>query len=157
MKGLVYRGMSTELFTQVTQKIQLQCIFLDDSFSNFSKYRQNVFPVPTTKAYRGSRGIAPVHLNITSHKSNPLSIPQGYTDLYPGSHGRCGRVTLLRYTVTHWLTGLWSTQAKVVGIMLKAAWHWGSDSSVSRFPWGTRPYPIVCRPSICGGLRGRTS
>ena len=26
--------------------------------------------------------------------------------------------------------GLWSTQAKVVGIVLKAAWHWGSDSSV---------------------------
>jgi hypothetical protein len=30
---------------------------------------------------------------------------------------------------THWLTGLWSTQAKVEG-MLKAAWHWCSDSSV---------------------------
>jgi len=24
-----------------------------------------------------------------------------------------------------WLTGLWSTQAKVEGIVLKAAWHWG--------------------------------
>jgi hypothetical protein len=29
-----------------------------------------------------------------------------------------------------WLMGLWSTQATVEGIMLKAAWHWGSDSSV---------------------------
>jgi len=26
--------------------------------------------------------------------------------------------------------GLWSTQAKVEGIMLKAAWHWGRDCSV---------------------------
>jgi hypothetical protein len=24
---------------------------------------------------------------------------------------------------THWLMGLWSTQAKVEGIVLKAAWH----------------------------------
>jgi hypothetical protein len=31
---------------------------------------------------------------------------------------------------TRWLVGLWSTQAKVEGIVLKAAWHWGSDSSV---------------------------
>jgi len=32
------------------------------------------------------------------------------------------------YYDTRWLTGLWSTQAKVEGIVLKAAWHWGSDS-----------------------------
>ena len=31
---------------------------------------------------------------------------------------------------THWLTGLWSTQAKVEGIVPRAAWHWGRDSSV---------------------------
>jgi hypothetical protein len=31
---------------------------------------------------------------------------------------------------TRWLTGLWSTPAKVQGILLKAAWHWGRDSSV---------------------------
>jgi len=29
-----------------------------------------------------------------------------------------------------WLTGLWSTQAKVEDIMLNAAWHWGRDCSV---------------------------
>jgi hypothetical protein len=28
-----------------------------------------------------------------------------------------------------WLTGLWSPQAKVEGIVLKAAWHWGRDYS----------------------------
>jgi len=33
------------------------------------------------------------------------------------------------YNNTRWLTGLWSTQAKMEGIMLKAAWHWGGDSS----------------------------
>jgi hypothetical protein len=33
------------------------------------------------------------------------------------------------------LTGLWSTQAKVV-IVLKAAWHWGRDSSVINNPLG---------------------
>jgi len=36
----------------------------------------------------------------------------------------------MRVTMTHWLTGLWSTHAKVEGIVLKAAWHWGSDISV---------------------------
>jgi hypothetical protein len=35
---------------------------------------------------------------------------------------------------THWLTELWSTPAKVEGIVLKAAWHWGSDSSVINEP-----------------------
>jgi hypothetical protein len=36
---------------------------------------------------------------------------------------------------THRLTGFWSTQAKVEG-MSKAAWHWGSDSSVINDPLG---------------------
>jgi len=34
------------------------------------------------------------------------------------------------------LTGLWSTQAKVEGIVLKAAVHWGSNSSVINNPFG---------------------
>jgi hypothetical protein len=34
------------------------------------------------------------------------------------------------YYDTRWLTGLWSTQAKVEGIMLKAAWHCSYDSCV---------------------------
>jgi hypothetical protein len=32
--------------------------------------------------------------------------------------------------------GLWSTQAKVEGIVLKAAWHWGIYSSVVNDPVG---------------------
>ena len=35
-----------------------------------------------------------------------------------------------------WLTGFWSTQAKVEGIMPRAAWHWSSDSSVTNDPFG---------------------
>ena len=40
------------------------------------------------------------------------------------------------YYDTGWLMGLWSTQTKVEGIVLKAAWHWGSDSSVANDPLG---------------------
>jgi len=43
---------------------------------------------------------------------------------------------MLRVTMTRWLTRLWSTQAKVEGVVLKAAWHWGSDSSVVNNPFG---------------------
>jgi len=38
------------------------------------------------------------------------------------------------YQDTLWLTGIWSTQAKVEGIVLKAEWHWGSDSGVINDP-----------------------
>jgi len=58
--------------------------------------------------------------------------------------------------MTHWLLGVWSTQAKVEGIVPKAAWHWDRDSSiVNDPPWGTRPHPTVCRPSVSVGLHGR--
>jgi hypothetical protein len=40
------------------------------------------------------------------------------------------------YSTTHWLTGLWSNQAKVEGIVQRAAWHWGSESSVINDPLG---------------------
>ena len=35
-----------------------------------------------------------------------------------GGSNRCGGDTLLRVAMTRWLTGLWSTQAKVEGIVL---------------------------------------
>ena len=38
------------------------------------------------------------------------------------------------YFYTRWLTGLRSTQAKVEGIIPRAVWHWGSDSSVINNP-----------------------
>jgi len=40
------------------------------------------------------------------------------------------------YYVTRWLMGLWSTQAKVEGIVLMAVMHWGSGSSVINNPFG---------------------
>ena len=44
------------------------------------------------------------------------------------------------YYNTRWLTGLWSTQAKVEGIMLKAVWHWGRVCSVINDPLGEPGY-----------------
>ncbi len=52
---------------------------------------------------------------------------------------------------TRWLTGLWSThtQAKVEGIVLRSAWHWGIGGSVINNPLEEPGHtPIVCRPSV---------
>jgi hypothetical protein len=58
--------------------------------------------------------------------------------------------------MTHWLIGLWSTQAKVEGIVLKAAWQRGIDSSVIDNPLGepgcTPRY--VGLPSAWGSVDG---
>jgi len=35
-----------------------------------------------------------------------------------------------------WLAGFWSTQVKVEGIGLKAAWHWGRDCNIVNNPLG---------------------
>ena len=59
---------------------------------------------------------------------------EDHTLLYPGSRGRvypdggCYN--------TCWLMVLWSTQAKVEGIVARAAWHWGRDCSVVNDPLG---------------------
>ena len=60
------------------------------------------------------------------------------------------------YYDTCWLTGLWSTQAKAEGIMLKAAWHWGSDSSGVNNPLGEPgSTPLyVSLLSVWGSLEG---
>jgi hypothetical protein len=39
--------------------------------------------------------------------------------------------------------GLWSTQTKVEGIMLKAAWHWGSESSIIDDPLGEPDHTLL--------------
>jgi hypothetical protein len=75
---------------------------------------------------------------------------------------------------TCWLTGHWSTQAKVAGIVPKAAWHWGRESSVVNDPlgqpgctplnvgppsaWGSVDsdltfFPYVCRRAPFWGLQ----
>ena len=60
------------------------------------------------------------------------------------------------YNDTRWLTGLWSTQAKVEGIVLKAACRWGSDSSVVNDPLGEpdRTPLYVGLPSAWGSVDG---
>ena len=60
------------------------------------------------------------------------------------------------YYNRRWLTGLWSTQAKVEGIVLKAAWHWGRDCSVLNDPHGeTDCTPLyVGLPSTWGFVDG---
>jgi len=57
---------------------------------------------------------------------------------------------------TGWLTGLWSTQAKVEGIVLKGAWHWGTDCSVLNDPLGesSRTPLYVGLPSTWGSVGG---
>jgi hypothetical protein len=52
----------------------------------------------------------------------------------------CGGCTLFKgYYGTRWL---WSTQTKVEGFVLKAAWQWGSDSSVVNDPLGYQGAPL---------------
>jgi len=57
---------------------------------------------------------------------------------------------------TGWLTGPWSTQAKVEGTVPKAAWHGGRDSSVVNNPLGEpgRTPLYVGFPSAWGSVDG---
>ena len=52
--------------------------------------------------------------------------------------------------------GLWSTQAKVEGIVLKAAWNWVRDCSVFNDPLGEpgRTVLYVGLPSTWGSVDG---
>jgi hypothetical protein len=60
------------------------------------------------------------------------------------------------YYDTHWQKGLWSTQAKVESIVLKAAWYRGRDSSVVNDPHGKPDCTplLVGHPSALGSLDG---
>jgi hypothetical protein len=67
----------------------------------------------------------------------------------------------MRYSVegyydTLCLTELWFTQAIVEDIVLKAAWHWCSDSSVVNDHLGEpgRTPLYVCLPSAWGSVDG---
>jgi len=82
-----------------------------------------------------------VHPRTAFHKSKPSSVPRGIVDSYStlrhvGGGNSCGGHSLMRVAMTRWLTGLWSTQAKMEGLVLKAAWHWGRDCSVVNDPLG---------------------
>jgi hypothetical protein len=60
------------------------------------------------------------------------------------------------YCVTCWLRGLGSTLAKVESIMLKDAWHWGSNNSVVNGPLGepSRTAFFAGLPSTLGSVDG---
>jgi len=60
------------------------------------------------------------------------------------------------YYDSRWLTGLWSTQAKVEDIVLRAAWHWGRDCSVLNDPLGEPGRTPLCvgLPSAWGSTDG---
>ena len=81
------------------------------------------------------------NLYLAPHTSNPLSVPQGYVDSYStlgpveGGNSVKGQPDEGYYD-TAWLTGLLSTQAKVEGIVLKAARNWSNDCSVVKDPLG---------------------
>jgi hypothetical protein len=58
--------------------------------------------------------------------------------------------------MTRWLMGFMSTQAKAEGIVLKAVWHWCSNSSVVNDPLGEpgRTPLHVGLLSTCGSVDG---
>jgi hypothetical protein len=62
----------------------------------------------------------------------------------------------MRVATTRWLLGLWSTQAKLEGIVLKAAWQWGRYCSVVNDPLGKpgRTPLYVGLPSTWGSVDG---
>ena len=60
------------------------------------------------------------------------------------------------YCDTCWPTGLWSIPAKVEGIVLKAAWHWGSNRRVVNVSLGVsgRTPLYVGLPSVWDSVDG---
>jgi hypothetical protein len=49
-------------------------------------------------------------------------------------------------------TGLLSTQAKMEGITLKAAWHWGTSSCVVNDPLGERGRAPLYKSFLLSGV-----
>jgi hypothetical protein len=54
------------------------------------------------------------------------------------------------------ITGLWSTETKVEGILPKTAWHWGTNSRVVNDPFGELGFALLCvgLPSALGSVDG---
>ena len=69
----------------------------------------------------------------TSHKPNPSISPQGTWRSIPWATMICA---VEGYYVTRWLTGLCSTQARVEGNVMNAAWNWGNNCSIVNDPLG---------------------
>ena len=99
---------------------------------------------------------------LASHTSNPSSVPQGYVNSYSTLPWIMWEaVTCVEghpdegYYDTRWLTGLWSIQAMVEGIVLKAVWHWVSDCGAVNDPLGEPgSTPLYARLSSPWGSMG---
>jgi hypothetical protein len=95
-----------------------------------------------------------------SHKSNPSFVPQGIVDSYSTLPWVMWEAVTVVEGIPWW--GLLQhilangAQAKVEGILVKAAWHWGRDSSVENDPLGEPGHtPLyVGLPSTWGSVDG---
>jgi hypothetical protein len=119
------------------------------------------------KNFRGQKNV------MVSHKSKSSSLTYGYMINILGHVGggeRCGGDILQRVTMTRWLIGLRSTQAKVEGIVPRVAWHWGINTSAisnhlrepghipfrpRRVPWAMTKgfFPVSWDISLTGGSK----
>jgi len=99
---------------------------------------------------------------VTTWPTLPFVCTSGYRELvlystlgHVGGGNSCGGYCLKRVATTQ-LTGLWSTQTKVEGIVLKAALHWGRDCSVLNGPLGEPGHTLlyVGLPSTWGSMDG---
>jgi len=84
-----------------------------------------------------SQATSPKELPLphTSHKSNPRPCLRVTWRSVPYVTWVAGTGVEVYYD-TRCLMGLWYTQAKVEGIVLKATWYWGSNCSAVNHPLG---------------------
>jgi hypothetical protein len=77
----------------------------------------------------------------SENHTKPINIKCRVRNNYSSKNPTLGFLVLEGGNVLGQQTGLWSTEAKLWGIVLKAAWHWGGDSSVGNVPSGHRAAP----------------
>jgi len=112
-------------------------------------------------AHRFLKAIQLFDKYVAPHKFKPSSLSQGYVEIRTLSHvgggSRCGGVSCTGYYVDDlWLQR--HTLAYREGIVLKAAWNWGSKSSVVNDPLGEEGriplYEYVGLPTARGSADG---
>jgi hypothetical protein len=101
------------------------------------------------------REIVPLHgheSNIIIHQKNAQKWIIRVNTVHPPPKSNPRRPCLGGGNVLGRQTGFWSTEAKVWGIVPKAAWHWGGDSSVTNDPLGAPGSTLsyVCLPPAWG-------
>ena len=149
------------------------------NFNNILQYGTHFFTVRETELQDGPRISSPpslLHVSLwyspwrwyvycveclnASNKSNPSSVLRCIVDSYSTPPWVTWEAVTVVEGIPWWGcydTGwLCSTQAKVEGIMLKAAWHWGRDCRVLNDPLGEpgRTTLYVGLPSTWGSADG---